>query len=175
MRACMAVGLMLTACSSGPDKADYNDVGAIDPAQARVQEKIDAAANQVGAHREASIGVPVSSPTPGAAAKRRHPLPAAYQGYWGMKPADCELVNYDAAGRAVVEGERIRFRDAKARVVSLTEPTPNNLALVLRFEGDVQDRVQDAKLGLRDGGIHLVAVVTIPGEPGVKTFRYQRC
>lgn len=172
-RGWVMAGLLLTACSAEQKTVDYNAAGAVDPRQAKAQEKIEAAAGKEGADRAMRSGLPVDVPTPGASG--RHLLPAAYQGYWGITPGDCELINYEAPGRAVVEGDKVRFHDARARIVSLTEHTPNNFDMVLRFEGPGEDRTSDAKIGLRDGGTHLEAVVTTPGQAAARTIRYERC
>ena len=173
MHASLAAGLILAACSSGPEKADYSDAADVDPAQARAQERIDATANAIGVNNAARIGVPVSSPTPSAARARK--LPVAFQGYWGVTSGDCDLRNADAAGRVSVDADKVRLEDGKATVQRLTERSPSVVDTILHVDTAAGSGERPVRFMLEQGGTRLVMTRgAVAGTPPA-TIRYQRC
>lgn len=173
MHACIAAGLILAACSSGQDKADYSDAAHVDPVQARAQARIDATASRIGTRSAARIGVPVSSPTPSAAGDRK--LPVAFQGYWGVAPGDCDLRNADAAGRISVDADRLRLEDGKATVEKLVERSPSIVDTMLRIDAAAGAGNRPVRFMLEQGGTRLVMTRgAVAGTPAA-TIRYRRC
>lgn len=167
----IAAAAMLAACT-GSEPADYNRID-VPEKEASAQAAIDAAAARDGTASTARTGVPVATPTPTAA--RNRAFPADFRGYWGVTDDDCELANTDAAGRIDVDGDTIRFHEAKARVQSLRLSSPTALTADLRFGGDGAARRFSETYLLENGGTMLVRTrPAIDTQPAV-SIRYKRC
>jgi hypothetical protein len=76
-----------------------------------------------GTYSEAPPVVAEASATPAVAAPQAPPfrtIPAAFQGRWGMVPADCTSTRGDAKGLMTVTADAIRFYESVARPAALT-------------------------------------------------------
>jgi len=164
--------VLLTACSSGSNEADYNTVH-VDPAQARAQATIDRAAAAQGTRTVAGAGLPVATATTTAAQDRK--LPVAFQGYWGRTPGDCALANVDAGGRLAIDADQLRFFERRASVDTLRELSPTAVAATLAYKGDGERWKHDATLTLEQGGTRLLLVEQGDAARAGQTMRYQRC
>lgn len=162
--------LLLAACGGG--EADYNQVD-LKPKEAKADALIANAAQAQGPRELARKGVPVSTPTPRGGDDDS--LPAAFQGYWGVTPNDCELANVDASGRIAVDGATIRFFQARAQVTELRDISPARVHAVLRFRGEGEEWFRPTELRLEAGGTRLIRTEAVPGGPAPATTRYQRC
>lgn len=160
------VALLLAGCGGGT--TDYNAVD-VPAREARAEAAIERAVAEKGPASVALSGVPVSSPTAGVVPERM--LPAAFQGYWGVAPIDCELANTDAAGRINVDGDTIRFHESRARVSSVDERSAVEVIVRLAFSGEGQHWRRADRLRLEAGGTTLVR----SEEPRGAVVRYQRC
>ncbi|WP_375249474.1 hypothetical protein [Sphingomonas sp.] len=163
--------LWLAACSADGD-ADYNRV-AVPEREARAQAAIEQAAASNGAAATATTGVPIAPPTRNALGDRA--LPIDFVGYWGITPDDCELANTAATGRINIDGDTIRFYEAKARVESLQRRSPYAVTAVLRFSGEGQTWRTTDRLLLEAGGTRLVRIQAATGDRPATTLRYRKC
>ena len=158
--------LLLTACSRQPDYDDTTELNGKD-AKAANAVAADVATNGVAA--AAAKGLPVSKP--GLTRAPRNALPTAFQGYWGMTPADCDLANAAATGRIDVEGDTIRFYESKARVAKLIAGDDPSVVADLTFTGEGQHWTRRTEFALGAGGTRLLR-----REQGqANTITYQRC
>lgn len=166
MRRLALAFLLVAACSRQPDYDDATELSGKDAKAANAVAQ-DVAANGV-ASAEAK-GLPVSKPTVTVA--KRNALPVAFQGYWGMTPADCDLANAAATGRIDVEGDTIRFYESKARVAKLNVGDGSSVTADLAFTGEGKRWTRQTTFALLAGGTRLLR-----REQGqANTITYQRC
>lgn len=169
MRA-MPVFLLLAACSAS--QADYNQVE-VRPKEAEADAMIANAAGEKGPRALALEGVPVSTPTPRAGGDNT--LPATFQGYWGIRPTDCELANVNATGRVNIDGATVRFFESRAQIGNANALSPFEYEVALQFSGEGRRWTRVDRLKLGAGGTRLVRQEIVPGQPQPQTTTYQRC
>lgn len=108
---------------------------------------------------------PSQAPSP-IADKR---IPAAFQGRWGLVPADCTSTRGDNKGLLTVTADRLAFYESRATITKLAAVSPTELAATLAFSGEGQTWEQETPLTLEDDGKVLTRVAD--GQ----TLRYSRC
>ncbi|WP_298669499.1 hypothetical protein [uncultured Sphingomonas sp.] len=111
---------------------------------------------------------PAASPTPGTPVVGGR-IPAAFQGRWGLVPADCTSTQGDAKGLMLVEPDRLTFYESRATVTQLATISPTEIKATLAFSGEGQTWEQETPLTLEDNGNALTRIAD--GQ----TLRYMRC
>ncbi|WEK44581.1 MAG: hypothetical protein P0Y64_07280 [Candidatus Sphingomonas colombiensis] len=96
-------------------------------------------------------------------------IPAAFQGRWGLVPADCTSTRGDAKGLMLVEPDRLTFYESRATVTQLATISPTEIKATLAFSGEGQSWEQETPLTLEDNGNALTRIAD--GQ----TLRYTRC
>ena len=162
----LAFVLSAAACgqSDPVDENADNTVG-IDVAVAQANATADAVRNQADDTPPAP-GTNQSEPThpdpvPGGV------IPAAYQGRWGMVPADCTSTRGDAKGLMTIGDTRIRFYESTATLMSQRPAIATSFSghFAFRGEGQSWDKVMTfTRTGDR---------LTRAEEEG--TYTYTRC
>lgn len=109
-------------------------------------------------------GVPHAGPERGKLA-----FPTAYQGRWGLTPADCDLSRPDAPGLMKVSGATLDFHGATAKARTLTARDPYRVTADLDFMGGGRSWRRREVLTLEVGGTRLARA-----EAG-GTYRYEKC
>jgi hypothetical protein len=114
-----------------------------------------------------------ASPTPGVntteAVAVDGKIPPAFQGRWGLVPADCTSTKGDNKGLMKVEADRMTFYESRATIAKLAVVSPTELKATLDFSGEGQTWQQETPLILEDNGNALTR--TAEGQ----TLRYAKC
>jgi hypothetical protein len=163
----VAVALLILGGCGGGGSADYNQGAHVPDEEAEAEAAIERAVKQKGLATTKLSGVPVSSPT--APPARARAFPTEFVGYWGVTPNDCELANTEATGRINIDGDTVRFYQAKARVASLQQRSTYEVAADLRFSADGKDWQRTNIFRLESGGTVLFRT------EGGSTLRYAHC
>ncbi|MEG3123292.1 hypothetical protein [Sphingomonas sp. GB1N7] len=149
----------LAACSSRTSEADKD--AQAEAAMAKVEASPDA---------KVAKGLPVvaAKPTkaPSAAA-----LPPAFEGRWGMNPADCDIARSDTKGLLIVKGNTLTFYEATATATVVGGPSRYKVVADLAYKGEGQEWRTRETLELTAAG----TVLQRTGQSPVKTYRYERC
>ena len=98
-------------------------------------------------------------------------IPAAFHGRWGMVPADCTSTRGDAKGLIAIDGNSIKFYEARAMLTKVILNAPENFTGTFAFTGEGQSWTNDQNLKLTGSSNTLVR-----SEAGVsQSYTYQRC
>src|SRR5688500_18174830 len=98
-------------------------------------------------------------------------IPAAFQGQWGMVPADCTSTRGDNKGLITVEADSIRFYESRAILTKVTENAPENFTGDFKFTGEGQPGIKPQTLKLAGSSNTVSRSETSPAM----RFTYQRC
>lgn len=96
-------------------------------------------------------------------------FPTAYQGHWGLTPADCDISRPDAPGLMKVSGATLDFHGSTAKARTLTARDPYRITADLDFTGGGRSWPRREVLTLEVGGTRLARA-----EAG-GTYRYEKC
>lgn len=94
-------------------------------------------------------------------------IPAAYQGRWGMVPADCTSTRGDAKGLIDIGGQSIKFYEAVATLKEQRPAIPESFAGLFAFTGEGQNW-EKVMTFTRTGD-------TLKRAEESGTFTYKRC
>ncbi|WP_140869359.1 hypothetical protein [Sphingomonas oligophenolica] len=111
--------------------------------------------------------VPVMLPSPAPLSS----IPAAFQGRWGMVPADCDPKRDDNKGLMTITADRLSFYESRATIGSLQQVTPTKIQGLLSYSGEGQTWKKATSLTLQDAGKTLVREETDP----VSADTYSKC
>lgn len=98
-------------------------------------------------------------------------IPAAFHGRWGMVPADCTSTRGDAKGLIAIDGNSIKFYEARATLTEVTGNFPENFTGTFAFTGEGQNWTKSQNLKLTGSSNTLVRS---EADPSMK-FTYKRC
>jgi hypothetical protein len=96
-------------------------------------------------------------------------IPAAFQGRWGLTPADCTSTRGDNKGLLVVSGDNLRFYEAQARPQGNLKRTPRSVSGEFAFSGEGQNWKKYQVLELQAGKL-----VRTESDP-MASYTYARC
>ena len=148
----------LAACSGKTSEADKD-------AQAEAaMAKVEASPNAMVAK-----GLPVTT-TP-TKAPQNTALPPAFEGRWGMHPADCDIARSDTKGLLIVKGNTLTFYEATATAKVIGGPSRYKVVADLSYKGEGQQWQTRETLELTAAS----TVLQRTGQSPVKTYRYERC
>jgi len=152
---CLIATLAIAACS--------NDAPAVNDAQA------EAAVEQAARAANGTVprGLPVSDET---AALTPGALPPAFEGRWGLTPADCDVARSDTKGLLVIRGSTLTFYTASATARVVGGPSRYKVVADLTFTDKGATAPRRDRLALTAAGTVLQRT-----EPGGQTYRYERC
>ena len=94
-------------------------------------------------------------------------IPVAFQGRWGMVPADCTSTRGDAKGLLVIDAAKLSFYESRATPRRITASTSDRVEGVFAFTGEGQEWTANVALA-RQGG-------TLIREEEGRRFTYKRC
>lgn len=154
--------LPLIACAA------CSDAGKPDGGDNRAAAAIENAVAENGAAATAAKGLPVTPPAQARANPRA--FPPAFQGYWGIAPADCSLANVDATGRINIDGGTVRFYESRARVATVVRAASDAFVADMGFSGEGQRWTKRIDWTLAVGGTRLIRT-----DAGAAAITYQRC
>lgn len=97
-------------------------------------------------------------------------FPRPFQGRWGSE-GDCTDTQGGAKGLMVINGDTVRFYEARGVVKTMTIETPTRVTAELAFEGEGQTWTKSATFTLTDGGRTIRRTETNP----TLDYRYPRC
>ncbi len=118
---------------------------------------VDNGANNMGGDNEAAPIPPV--------------IPAAFRGRWGLVPADCTSTRGDAKGLIDIDGNSIKFYEARAMLTKVMMNAPENFTGTFAFTGEGQTWTKSQNLKLTGSSNTLIRGDTDP----VASFTYKRC
>ena len=97
------------------------------------------------------------------------PIPAAFQGRWGLTPGDCTSNRGDAKGLLVVSGDTLRFYEARAEPLGELKRTPNSVSGSFASTGEGTTWKKYEVLELRNNRL-----VRTQSDP-MASYTYARC
>ena len=98
-------------------------------------------------------------------------LPPAFDGHWGMRPADCDISRADTKGLLIVKGDTLTFYEATATAKVVGGPSRYKVVADLNYKGEGQEWRTRETLELTAAGTVLLRT----GQSPTKTYRYERC
>lgn len=126
----------------------------------------DATVDESGTFNVVNAAEPDATPTAAVADGK---IPPAFQGRWGLVPADCTSTRGDNKGLMTVEADRLTFYESRATIGKMAVVSPTELKATLDFSGEGQTWQQETPLILEDNGNALTR--TAEGQ----TLRYAKC
>ena len=158
------LGLALAACQQSSD--DNFAIDETNTANAEVEtlppdETVDANAGEPVLNEADDSG---SEP----AALR---IPGAFQGRWGMVPADCTSTRGDAKGLITVTDDKIRFFESTGTLTKVILNAPENFTGTFAFTGEGQSWTNSQNLQLTGSSKTLVRSQADVSQ----SFTYKRC
>ena len=155
----------LVACSGRDVVADNAANGAAAPAEVDVlppDESVATPTNDLENGDEEDVNVSDASDTAKA-------IPAAFQGRWGLTPADCVASRSDTKGLLVVAANGLRFYEAQAKPAGELRRTPRSVSGSFAFNGEGQSWKKHQVLELQDHKL-----VRTESDP-MASYTYARC
>ncbi|WP_156363699.1 hypothetical protein [Sphingomonas sp. Leaf357] len=149
----------LTACSGKTSTTDKD--AQAEAAMAKVEASPDT---------RVAKGLPVVAAKPGKAPAAAA-LPPAFEGHWGMRPADCDISRADTKGLLIVKGNTLTFYEATATATVVGGPSRYKVVADLAYKGEGREWRTRETLELTAAG----TVLQRTGQSPVKTYRYERC
>jgi len=98
-------------------------------------------------------------------------IPAAFQGRWGMVPADCTSTRGDAKGLITVTDDKIRFFESTGTLTKVILNAPENFTGTFAFTGEGQSWTNSQNLQLTGSSKTLVRSQADVSQ----SFTYKRC
>ena len=96
-------------------------------------------------------------------------IPAAFQGRWGLVPADCTSTRGDAKGLLTISGDMLVFYESRAMLTRAASSGPERFSGAFAFTGEGQNWARNVTLELRDGAL------LRSDEEVTEPLRYTRC
>lgn len=153
----------LVACS-GQDPVADNASNSAAPAEVDVlppDESVTTPTNDLQNGDDEDVNV--------SAADTTRAIPAAFQGRWGLTPADCMPNRSDAKGLLIVGSEGMRFYEAQAKPEGELRLTPKSVSGSFAFTGEGQNWKKHQVLEIQDH--KLVRTESTP----MASYTYARC
>jgi len=163
MKQVSSIALLILALAACKPAADANNVAATEPNAA--------APSDIEALPPSEDVVP---PADNAATNETAPssaIPAAFQGRWGMVPADCTTTRGDDKGLITVDSNSIKFYESRATLAKATLNAPENFTGDFKFTGEGQTWTKPQNLKLTGSSNTLIRSETDPAM----SFTYKRC
>ncbi len=157
----ITLAMLVSACGSEPQPESARD---IDVAVKVAKEKAKAANAMVEA-------TPDPTEIAAAAAVVTNSFPQSFRGRWGLVPNDCDPARDDAKGLMEVDADTLRFYEARAKLQSITQPSPTEAFAELAYSGEGQTWTRSATFTIEDNGRTLVRAEKDQSGP----LRYSRC
>jgi hypothetical protein len=151
LAACKPASEANNAASTEPNAAAPTDIEALPPS-----EDVVPPVTEDGASNEAATA---------------NTIPAAFQGRWGMVPADCTSTRGDNKGLITVDSNSIKFYESRATLAKVTMDAPENFTGDFTFTGEGQTWTKSDNLKLTGSSNTLIRTET---DPPVK-LTYTRC
>jgi hypothetical protein len=146
MRTLIIVGTLLALSACGKSQTDTTSL-----------------ANQVEVRNAAKpADAPVLAPVTAEA------IPAAFQGRWGMVPADCTSTRGDAKGLLVIDAQSLRFYESRAVPKNIEVLNDNEWRADLHYSGEGQTWMEKTSIGLSNQGRTLTRMADGP-------WTYEKC
>ena len=101
-------------------------------------------------------------------------IPAAFQGRWGLNPADCTSTKGDAKGLLTIGDARLTFYESKGTFVKMLGATATSFDARYSFMGEGQTWKRTERLKLVDGKLQRRTDAE-PGQEPPVNLTYQRC
>lgn len=98
-------------------------------------------------------------------------IPAAFQGRWGMVPADCTSTSGDTKGLITIDGDSIKFYESRGKLNKIMLSAPENFTGNFAFTGEGESWTNSQNFKLTGSGNTLVRNETDIAE----SYTYQRC
>jgi hypothetical protein len=155
----------LVACSGRDPVADNAVNGAEAPAEVDVlppDESMATPTNELENGDDEDVNV-------GDASSTASTIPAAFQGRWGLTPADCVESRSDTKGLLVVAADRLQFYEARAKPAGELRLTPKSVSGSFDFTGEGQNWKKHQVLELQDHKL-----VRTESDP-MASYTYARC
>ena len=155
----------LVACSGRDPVADNAANGTAAPAEVDVlppDESVATPTNDLDNADDEDVNVSQASDTATA-------IPAAFQGRWGLTPADCVASRSDTKGLLVVDADGMRFYEAQAKPAGELRLTPKSVSGSFAFTGEGQSWKKHQVLELQDHKL-----VRTESDP-MASYTYARC
>ncbi|MER5170845.1 hypothetical protein [Thioclava sp. GXIMD2076] len=102
------------------------------------------------------------------------PIPAGFQGRWGMSLNDCTPGRDDAKGLMSVSADTLTFYESRGVLTEPQEQQPARLSGMFDFTGEGQSWSYHELLELKDDGQTLIRTETGDGAAPAP-LRYMRC
>jgi hypothetical protein len=188
MRWMMPAGmLMLAACSGGEDNKDKqaaseSETTASAPAEpaaampdAAVTGDRDAAARweEDQGYEPDPSEKPPAAPEPGVGTGDKA-IPAAVQGRWALKAADCAAKKGTDLTALVIDAKTLRFFESAGDLARVRERSANRIVADYKFSGEGEEWDRLMLLAVEDGGKTLVRRDYGEGA-AAEPLRYTRC
>jgi hypothetical protein len=176
--------LMLAACSGGEDKqaAPESETTATAPAQpeAPLPEAAPADDRDAAARWEENHGYetdpsvrPPAAPEPGIGTGDKA-IPAAIQGRWALKAADCAAKRGTDLTALVIDAKTLRFFESAGDLARVRERSANRVVADFKFSGEGEEWDRLMLLVVEDDGKTLVRRDYGEGA-AAEPLRYTRC
>ena len=101
-------------------------------------------------------------------------IPAAFQGRFGLVPADCTGPASDAKGLMEISADQLKFYESVGKLDEITQATDARIRGSFSFSGEGQTWKRENVLVLQDGGKLLVRR-EFGEDAAIKPFAYTRC
>lgn len=101
-------------------------------------------------------------------------IPAAFQGRWGMTPADCTSDKGDAKGLLEVSANELKFYESVGALEEVTGVTEGRFRGNFAFTGEGMEWTRDEVLDLHEDGRMLVRR-EFGDDASPEPFDYTRC
>ena len=97
-------------------------------------------------------------------------LPPAFEGRWGLRPADCDIARSDTRGLLVIRGSDLTFYAVSGKAKVIGGPSRYNVIADLTFSDKGKTAPRREQYELASAGTTLLRT-----DPDGKKFRYERC
>lgn len=155
----------LVACSGRDPVADNAVNGTAAPAEVDVlppDESVATPTNDLENGDDEDLNVGDASGTTSS-------IPAAFQGRWGLTPADCVASRSDTKGLLVVAADSMRFYEAQAKPTGELRLTSKSVSGSFAFTGEGEKWTKHQVLELKDHKL-----VRTDSDP-MASYTYARC
>ena len=119
-------------------------------------------------------GAPVSLNNSDAPAALPTSIPTAFQGRWGLVPADCTSTRGDAKGLLTIADTRLTFYEARGTLTKVIGATADSFDARYGFSGEGQTWDRTERFKLADGKLNRRTDAEQGQEPPVN-LNYVRC
>ncbi|ALC13997.1 hypothetical protein [Sphingopyxis sp. 113P3] len=167
--------LMLAACSGGQDEkqpAQTAEGSAPAPAAEPAEPPPAAAGADIAYTPDPSVAPP-AAPDPGIGSGEKA-IPAAIQGRWALKGADCTAPRGSDLTALVIDGKTLRFFESAGELARVRDRSANRIIADYKFSGEGEEWDRLMLLAVEDGGKLLFRRDYGEGA-AAEPMRYTRC